>query len=267
MNLGILILGPSLLVLAAVLAASGGSPPVWAGAAWAAVSAAWGLLMLHAAVSAESRVFGPSVSRGAPGRKAAALTFDDGPNEPHTSRLLDVLKERGVKATFFLVGENAEACPEIVKRMVSEGHAVGGHGYGHRPWVLCSRRAIEAEIDSGTAALEKITGRGTKLLRVPFGWRDPRVFSAAKARGLTVVQWSVAAKDDFTGERQKSPERIADRVLRSLHPGAIILMHDGSLTGKGVDKSASVEAAPRIIDGLKSRGYELVTVPGLLGLD
>lgn len=244
----------------AVLAACGGHPDAAGWTALAAGTLAWLGLLAYGTVHPEARLFGPVVSRGDAGRRRLALTFDDGPNEPYTSQLLDVLRAEGVRATFFLVGANAEASPGVVRRIAAAGHEIGNHAYDHRALIGCGAGALARQLDATQATLARACGRTPGLFRPPFGLRDPRVLAAARARGLTVVQWSVWAWDwECPGV-----ERIEAAVLAGAHPGAIVLLHDGSRAERGTDRSQTVEAVRRVIPRLREAGYELVTVPELL---
>lgn len=254
---------PLALAWSVVLAVSGGACAGWTTFALAAGTLAWLGLLAFGAVHPAAGVFGRVVWRGDGGRAVVALTFDDGPNEPCTSRLLDVLRAEGVRATFFLVGANAESHPDVVRRIAAEGHSIGNHSYNHRALIACSRAALAEELDRTQAALTRISGRAPELFRPPFGFRDPRVLAAARARGLTTVQWSVVAWD----WRRPGAERIADAVLRGAGPGSIVLLHDGSETERGADREQTVEAVRRLVPALRGRGLSFVTVDELLAAD
>ena len=214
-------------------------------AAAAAVSAT---LLGYAMMSPRSQLFGPQLWRLEGGR-SCALTFDDGPQEPYTSRLLDLLGTEGVAATFFVLGRQVERHPDVVERMRREGHEVGVHGYSHAPLALLGSRRLASELDRSLALVA-----GARLLRPPYGWKDPRLFRLARERGLTVVGWSAHGADWRAG----SPQAIAARLLRRIRPGAIVLLHDGYGEDARADRSASVEAAAIVIRALKGQGYRFV---------
>lgn len=178
-----------------------------------------------------------------------ALTFDDGPSAKYTGILLDGLKERGVKATFFLIGENAKAQPELVKRMDEEGHLIGNHTYHHvQIGKLPEEQAIE-EVEQTDAVIYQITGKHTEYMRPPFGqWKKNLEYKMQ----IIPVLWSIDTLD-WTTENE---EEIVNRVVTDVGEGDIILMHDCY--------ASSVNAALRIVDYLQTEGFELVTVDRLL---
>ncbi len=176
-----------------------------------------------------------------------ALTFDDGPSI-YTEELLDGLKERGVKATFFLIGKNAKEYPDIVKREAEEGHLVGNHTYSH---VVISNLSLEKareEIEKTNQILEGITGKRVEYVRPPFGiWKEE-----LEDLQMTSVMWSVDPLDWTT----KNTDEIVKKVVTRAKENDIILLHDCY--------KSSVQAAFRIIDLLQSEGYEFVTIEELL---
>jgi peptidoglycan/xylan/chitin deacetylase (PgdA/CDA1 family) len=199
---------------------------------------------------AVSRVFEPSAPPEDP--KAVALTFDDGPWPDNTAKVLDVLAKAHVKATFFLVGAQVRRHPEIVGDELRAGMTLGSHSFSHpQPFGALSSDAIGREIDGGVAALADL-GVKTALFRPPGGAIPPAVVSAARGKGLHTVVWTVDP-DDW--KRGATPDQITKRVLAEAKPGAIVLLHDG-----GGDRSATIEALPRIIDGLKKRKLSFVTL-------
>lgn len=209
----------------------------------------------------QSQLYGDIITHGPTDRPRIALTFDDGPNEPYTSQILDVLREKGVRATFFVVGANVEAMPDTVRRAAAEGHAIGNHSYAHAKGdALWDARY--GDVRQTQRAIERILGAGATVYRSPSGFHTPWQLWAVRREGLTAVHWDVQTKD----WERPDPETIVRRVLASAGPGAIVLMHDGDGTNHGTDRSPTVAALPEIIDQLQRRGYELVTVPELLGL-
>ena len=209
--------------------------------------------------------YGRTVQSVSTTEKIVALTFDDGPNEPYTGQILDVLREKDAKATFFVVGVNATRHPETLLRIVYEGHAIGSHTWSHPLLSTLTPTWIVAEIEHGAEVIESLTGRRPRLFRPPGGDRgDPRYLRRVCRRlECLTVMWSVNANDDDDdGIPEVDP--IVERVLRQVEPGAIVLLHDGDGLKAQPDKSSTVQALPRILDGLISQGYRLVTVPELL---
>lgn len=209
----------------------------------------------------QSQVYGPIVTSGPDDRPRIALTFDDGPNGIYTAQILDILRDKGVRATFFIVGANAEAQPELVRRAAAEGHALGNHSYHHRKSdALRDPRYRDAA--RAQAVIEAVAGVRPTIFRAPSGFHTPWQLMAVRGLGLATVHWDVQTTD----WERPDPETIVRRVLDRAGPGAIVLMHDGEESRPGADRSPTVAALPILIDALRSRGYELVTVPELLGI-
>ncbi|MEH2174551.1 polysaccharide deacetylase family protein [Nostoc sp.] len=187
--------------------------------------------------------------------KVIALSIDDGPWPKTTLEMLDILKQNDVKATFFWVGQALEANPDLAKREVAEGHAIGNHTWHH--WY---RRMDEAtaksEIDRTADLIYKTTGVKTSLFRPPGGFLNNGLAAYAKSRKDAVIMWSLTSADT---DPHAKPQAFVNNVLKGAKPGFIVLMHDG-----GGDRHRTVEALPQIINGLKQQGYRFVTIPELL---
>ncbi|MFZ3062174.1 MAG: polysaccharide deacetylase family protein [Actinomycetota bacterium] len=190
--------------------------------------------------------------------KAVALTFDDGPDPNYTPRILDILKEKNVRATFFLVGREVEQHPDIVEREISEGHELENHSYSHPELEVETDAQIQNEIVKGGEAIEKMTGKKPKYFRPPKGLVGGEVFTIANANGYQVILWGITIEHSAS----KTPPEEANRVLKAIEPGMIILAHDGRL-----NRIKTVEALPIIIDGLRAKGYKFLTLSALLRLD
>lgn len=189
------------------------------------------------------------------GRKIA-LTFDDGPSAKLTPRLLDMLKERGIKATFFVLGTCVAANPELVKRMVEEGHEVGNHSWDHKSLAGLGAAGLQAQIDRTNAAIENAGGVKPVVIRPPYGATNSSLNKKLDEQyGLKVIMWSV---DPLDWKFRNSP-RVTAQILENTKPGSIVLAHDIHAT--------TVDAMPATLDGLKDRGFEFVTVSELLALD
>jgi peptidoglycan/xylan/chitin deacetylase (PgdA/CDA1 family) len=186
--------------------------------------------------------------RGNPKLKQVALTFDDGPHGAVTERLLDILKEQGVKATFFVIGFEAELHPEIVQRMVREGHLVANHTFSHVTLTKIPVNLISAEYQANNDLLFKLTGKRPRFCRPPGGDYDRSVIDAANSCDLTTVLWT----DDPADYTQPGTAVIEKRTLKKLKNGAIILLHDGV--------EQTLQILPQILDFAQSKGYEFVTV-------
>jgi peptidoglycan/xylan/chitin deacetylase (PgdA/CDA1 family) len=234
-------------------------PLLLAGAAAAAASvAAWG------AMAPRSQLFGQAFCAGQPGSRRLALTFDDGPNDPHTLHLLDVLGEAGVRATFFCIGQYAARRPDVLRRMVRGGHVLGNHTFSHPNLLLASPLRLRAELRDCQRALSDAAGVEVRLFRPPFGARRPEVLRVARdEEGLETVLWSLNARD-YTIH---SAELVRRRVLRSVRRnegGDVILMHDGDHRRFGGDRAHTVRAVEVLVEDLLDDGYEFVTVPQLM---
>ncbi len=185
-----------------------------------------------------------------------ALTFDDGPYPPYTDRLLDVLKEKKAHATFFLVAEQAQRHPELVKRALAEGHTVGLHAFRHRDFLKLVDAEKQNDIEQGKKALQAILGKEPVYWRPPHGFRDFSVMEVAAAQKLTVVNWSVIPRD-WTGIGK---QEIHDRVMDKAENGSIVLLHDGDSPFYKASRQATVDAAALLIDSLREKGYHLVSL-------
>ena len=184
-----------------------------------------------------------------PTLKPIFLTFDDGPNEPFTSQVLDVLREHDIKASFFVCGQNLSRFPEIAKRIVRENHAIGNHTYSHSRFKTLLGR-LKGEIIKTDELIAKTTGVTTRLFRPPWGILMPWLKPFLQAQNYSTFFWDIAAYD----WRQPSADYIANRVIKKAKPNAIILLHDGNQTFGG-NRSQTVLALPKIITELKNRGY------------
>jgi peptidoglycan-N-acetylglucosamine deacetylase len=206
-------------------------------------------------------ISGKVISHGSRDRQVIALTFDDGPNEPFTSQILDILRERNIKATFFLLGRNARRFPEVCRRIVLEGHAVGNHSYSHSRWLaLETERQIGREVQLAQTAIYKASGVAPKLFRPPYGFRTPWMLRSVRKLGLEVITW-----DNMTSDWNSAngASDIVTDIVAKIWPGGIIVLHDGRDRRKAYDRSSLIKALPIIITGLTDQGYRFVTVEEL----
>lgn len=189
--------------------------------------------------------------------KQLALTYDDGPNEPHTLRLLEVLARHHVRATFFLIGRYVRQHPDIVRELVMAGHVIGNHTFTH-PWLTFkSTQEVRAQLTDCDRALAGAVGDHSKLFRPPFGARRPAVLRIARQMGLEPVMWNVTGYD----WQAPSAEYIERKVTRKIRGGNVILLHDGGHRAFGADRSYTITATDHLISRYKSEGYEFVTIP------
>lgn len=206
-----------------------------------------------------------------------ALTFDDGPDEKWTPRILDILRDEGVRATFFIIGENGQAHPDLVRRIVQEGHDIGNHTYTHPNLGETPRRLTELELTATERLIEALTGHATLLFRPPyFGDAEPTTpdeiepIAVAQRLGYITVGLRVDPEDwkltDDDGRRRTADDIVRQTMqgVSSTDPerrGQVVLLHDG-----GGNRAATVQALPAIIHELRARGYRFVTVSELAGL-
>lgn len=193
-------------------------------------------------------------------RRAVALTFDDGPHPELTPRILDVLATRGVRATFFLLGESCEAHPQLARRLVDAGHEIGNHTWSHLSLAHATGAEARAEILDGAAAIERVTGRAPSWFRPPRGMVNGAVVRAAADLGQHVAMWT--AKPPKTG--LDDADQVAGAIAEALAPGAILLFHDGT-SGREDDelearRRLEVPVLERLLDRIEAAGYELATI-------
>lgn len=186
-----------------------------------------------------------------------AFTFDDGPHPDLTPKLLDILKERGLKATFFMVGRNVAAYPQIVRRMVAEGHEVANHSWSHPLLTSLGDTSLDSQIRRTHEAIIKACGVTPTLYRPPYGQtRLSQRKKIKEAFGYTSILWDV---DPLDWQSPRTAKKVHDRVLAQTKSGSIILCHDIHAT--------TIEAMPGLFDELKARGYQFATVSQLMELE
>jgi peptidoglycan/xylan/chitin deacetylase (PgdA/CDA1 family) len=194
------------------------------------------------------------------GSRQIALTYDDGPNHPHTLRLLEVLAKHGVPATFFLIGRYVQQRPEIVREIVQDGHTVGNHTFTHPLLTFLSEAEIRHQLTDCRAALKDAIGEHSNLFRPPFGGRRPAVLRIARELGMEPVMWNV------TGYDWNAPPaaEIERKVAKQVRGGDIVLLHDGGHKQLGADRSQTVLATDHLIARYKAEGYEFATIPQMM---
>ena len=208
-----------------------------------------------------SHAFGTTEWSGPTGQKVVALTFDDGPEEPYTSQVLAELEKERVPATFFLVGENVELDPAAAAREARDGDSIGNHTDTHTPAFALEPEWLQArDLKRAERTIHSATGIYPHLFRPPQGLRSPWLMALAASDSLLTVTWDDAPRD---WERRSAGDLVRS-TLEQVHPGAIILLHDGLNLDHRSDRSATVQALPGIIRGLRQQGYRFVTLPALL---
>ena len=183
-----------------------------------------------------------------------AMSFDDGPSPALTPRLLDLLKQRGIKVTFFVIGQNVEHAPEIVARAAAEGHEIGNHTWDHPALTKLSDARVQEEVNKTSEAIFQAIGKKPVLLRPPYGAMNARVHHLVDQDGMKVVLWSVDPND----WKRPGSAVVERRILAGAKPGSIILSHD--------IHPGTIEAMPATLDALLAKGYKFVTVSELIAM-
>jgi len=234
---------------------------VWAGAGVATVAAVG--LVARGMFSPRSGLLGPVVFRGttaSPPR--VALTFDDGPDEWTTPRILDVLEQYGVPAAFFVIGRNVERHPALVAQMHRAGHMVGNHSYHHaRLGTFRRLRYWQQELARTDDVIAPIVGGRPRLFRPPMGFRNWHIARVVREGRYVATTWTVRALDTWNS----SAGRIIERLCLRSEAGSILALHDGQEPGRVRDLRATIEALPQLIERLRDRGFEPVRLDALIG--
>lgn len=192
------------------------------------------------------------MKRGDPSKKMIAITFDDGPHPLTTPRILEILKEHGAKATFFVVGMMAEANPDLILEEAKGGHLIANHTYHHVNLTKIPREYIGIELKACELVIKHITGRKTMFFRPPGGDYNPFVSEVADKLGYTMVLWT----DDPGDYASLGGQLLRSRLLSKISPGGIILLHDGL--------QETIDFLPQLLSILKAEGYTFVTVDAFL---
>src|SRR5262249_34800539 len=213
----------------------------------------------YATMAPQSQLYGRTLTHG-PDPGEIALTFDDGPNDPHTLRLLDVLARRQAKATFFLIGKYVRRRGDIVRAIAAAGHEIGNHTYNHPNLIFLPYRRLRQELEDCNKALADELDRKPILFRPPFGGRRPAVLRTARELGLTTVMWSITGYD----WNARSAEYVLSKVAPRLESrrAEIVLLHDGGHLAFGADRSHTVEATRRLLERYPGRRFVSVSQLG-----
>jgi peptidoglycan/xylan/chitin deacetylase (PgdA/CDA1 family) len=215
----------------------------------------------YAALWPASQLFGRSLIAGKDPAEVA-LTYDDGPNDPYTGQLMDVLARHHVRATFFVIGRYVRQKPHIVRALNRAGHLIGCHTMTHPRLMYMGAKRIRAEIADATALIEDAIGSRVRFFRPPFGARNPAVFRTAAELRLTPVQWNVTSWD----WKAKSAAEIEERLERGIalnqrrHRGSNVLMHDGSHLAMGTDRRRTVTATANLLGKVPRSETRFVTL-------
>lgn len=256
-----LLVSSSLVLHGAATAAVVAAPSSWP---WAVgVAVADHLLVAQACLRPRSALLGPNLTRLGPAAAArgeVALTFDDGPDPEVTPRVLELLAERGARATFFAIGRQVERHPELAAEAAARGHRVENHTHGHPAhFAFCGARTMVAELERAQAAIAAACGRRPRLFRPPAGFRAPWTDLALHRCGLSLATWTRRGFDAVA----RDPRRVAARLLRGLAAGDVLLLHDGSPARAAGGRPVVLEALPRVLDALAERGLRAVALPAI----
>jgi len=207
-------------------------------------------------MSPRSRWLGDNVVRTTR-KDSVVLTFDDGPDPVLTPIVLDILATYGAQASFFCIGERARAYPQLVRRMVAQGHTVENHSDRHAPWFAClGTRGLIAEIERAQESLAQAAGSRPRFFRAPMGFRSPMLDGVLTRLGLRHVSWTRRGYDTVSGR----PASVLHRLTHRLAPGDILLLHDGRSATAQDHRPVLVHVLPRLLDHLKVSGLRAVSL-------
>jgi len=203
--------------------------------------------------------YGRTFAGGMRGSKQITLTYDDGPNDPHTLKLLDVLAKHNVQATFFMIGRYVQQLPDIARAVAQAGHVIGNHTFTHPLLIFESEARTRSQLVDCRQAFEDAVGKHSNLFRPPFGGRRPATIRIARELGLKTIMWNV------TGYDWNAPPAavIEKKVARQIRGGDVILLHDGGHRAMGTNRAQTVIATDNLIQRYRDQGYKFVTVEGM----
>ncbi|MGO9767530.1 MAG: polysaccharide deacetylase family protein [Myxococcaceae bacterium] len=208
-----------------------------------------------------STLFGPTIWRGTSTRTAVAVTFDDGPDPRYTARIARILDAHQARATFFCIGQKLEQHRSFATALQASGHELENHTYRHGTGRdLFSTSRLREDLQRCQELLITLSGRVPRYYRPAVGIRNPHVHAAARSLGLTVVTWTLAARDGVIGLTPRRALRLADRA----DAGSILALHDGQLHGGPSLREQTVEQLPQLLLRLKERGFIFQTLAELL---
>jgi len=214
----------------------------------------------YQSMSPTAQWYGRTFAGGIRGSKQIALTYDDGPNDPHTLKLLEVLAKHNVRATFFMIGRYVQQRPDIARAVAQAGHVIGNHTFTHPLLIVESGKQTRQQLVDCRKALQDAVGEHSNLFRPPFGGRRPATLKIARELGLQTAMWNV------TGHDWNAPPAavIEKKVASQIRGGDVILLHDGGHRALGADRAQTVIVTANLIRRYRDQGYEFVTVEEML---
>jgi peptidoglycan-N-acetylglucosamine deacetylase len=232
--------------------------PALIGLAAAAAASAAG----YQSMAPSGQWFGQTFAAGMRGSKQIALTYDDGPNDPHTLKLLDVLAKHSVRTTFFMIGRYVQQRPDIARAVAQAEHVIGNHTFTHPLLIFESEARTRAQLVNCHQALEDAIGEHSNLFRPPFGGRRPATLRIARELGLQTIMWNVTGYD-----WNALPAAVIEKkIARQLCGGDVILLHDGGHRAMAADRAQTVIATDNLIQRYRDQGYQFVTVDEMLAV-
>lgn len=213
-------------------------------------------------MSPHAQMFGAFPYRGKTKRRVVALTFDDGPNEPFTSQIVDYLAAKHIRATFFQVGQCIRRYPEVTRKIAAAGHVIGNHSLSHQFYQYLLHPAFKKQIMANQTIVREVIGKTPLLFRPPWLMRQPWLMRTLRRQGLQPVSGEFCHSLEVL---QPSAARIAKAAVAKARPGAIIIFHDG-FDARGGNRSQTVEAVKLTVEVLQAQGYTFVTIDELLGV-
>ena len=218
------------------------------------------LIFVVKANDAKKQVLGISTTSVQTDQKIIALTFVDGPSPQYTDCILKILKDKNIKATFFVVGENVDKYPEVLKRIHIQGHEIGNHSNSHKYINFMKFQELAKELMVAEEKIHYLTKIRPAIFRSPYGWHGSNLPKVTQLLKLKVIGWDVDSLD----WKKPGEEEIIDNVVKNASKGSIVLMHDGSNEDKVPNRDQTLGALPQIIDELQEKGFSFVTVSELL---
>lgn len=215
------------------------------------------IFLIWASADVGSNIYLKTLCKGDKKEKVVSLTFDDGPNAEMTPKVLEILKENNISATFFLIGQEVEQNQELVRKIVEDGHIIGIHTYTHSAFFpMNSGDCVESELKRCSDAIFNVIGKRPQLFRLPFGVSNPIIGKMVRRLGYKSIGWSIRSLDTINW---RSRESVYSGIIKQLHPGAVVLLHDRC--------NNSDKLLQQIILGIKEQGYKIISLTEMLNID